>query len=294
MSAGSGWLAAPEDAWLYERYEVHVVGLPQDAANVTVRVEGGSGLVEYRVFGQNRWANATFEVTEAWGSGGTVFLAWDNATGAFEEQVAFRVACSSVCISSLITRAVGKAAGNYIALTAALVFLALFAIGHGAAVYAKRNGQAPWTESLALAARSKVSRDPMYRTKADPLGILPAAMRAEWADFAAATRELANVQVAAKRFLSKNWRLARKISGVRKAAEKGGLLKETPPAMPVSSMKPPEETVKQAIPETPAPAAPATKPKRAPKVGRTAAEVVKDFEGDHPIKIVRSAPKRRR
>ncbi|MEK7765507.1 MAG: hypothetical protein AAB368_04645, partial [bacterium] len=219
MRAG-GWLAAPDVAWLDERYDVAVAGLPEDAANVTIRVEGGSGLLEYRAFGSDRWPNATFDVTDKWGASGTVILTWDNGTEAFQEQVAFRVACSIACLARFLNGAVASAAGNYIAIAAASVVLAFFAVGHGAAVYAKRNNQAPWNESLSFLLRSRITRDPLYKSKADPLSRNPMWLREQQGELAAAARELVSIQVAAKRFYARNWRLARRISGVRKAAEK--------------------------------------------------------------------------
>lgn len=281
MSAEGGWLAASDEAWLYERYEVRVVGLPQNVTNVSIRVEGGMGLVEYRSFGSDRWANATFEVTEAWGSAGTVVLSWTNGTGndteAWEEQQSFRVACSSSCIVALVGRAIDKSVQGYVALAAGVVFLALFAIGHGAAVYARRNGQPPWTETVALAVRSKVSRDPLYRSKTDPLGILPAGMRAEWADMAAAVRAMSDIQIGAKRVWSRTRGFARRVHRLEKRAKKLGLLKQTPPANPVSSMKPPEERVRLEVPEQ---AKRAAKPHPPPKSkpAPTAASVMEAAE----------------
>jgi len=284
---GGSYLSASDEAWIGERYEVHVVGLPQDVANVTIIVEGGMGLLEYRTFGMERFANTSFLVTESWGSFGTVYLRWNNATDANEEQQGFRVACSPVCVSNLITRAVGPAANNYMALAGGMAFVSIVLLAHGSAVYAKRNNQAPWTETLALAFRSKMSRDPLYRTKTDPLGILPMGMRSDWKDLEDSVAELTKIRVASSRVWSRSRRFVARVQRLEKRAGKLGLLKQTPPGNPISSMKTPEVTVKVG---NPAPAIgdgiAKRKPGRPPKSKpQTASEVVKKWEAAGGTKV---------
>ena len=281
-------LSADSQAWIGEEYRVSWT-LPQNVTNVTVRIEGGTGTILYRFFAEQRFGSTSEVVTGEWGSSGNVILRWDNRTGNQttnnEEQRSFRVLCSAICQQAILS----EMAGTYVAITAASIFVAVLLVAHGQVVYARRGGQSPWTETLALAFKSKIARDPLYRTKTDPLGILPPAMRQDWTEMREAVEEIVKIKVASAKVWSRMRWFVGRVHRLEEDAKKMGLLKQPTPANPDSSMKTPEVAAISEVPENPGP--PKRKPGRPAKPKPvTAAAAMKKWEEQGGIRVVKANP----
>ena len=175
MTAGT-YLAASGEAWIGETYHVGW-NMPEDAANVTVAIEGGtSSIASFPV--TERFGGLDLTVTSAWGSYGYVALSWTNGTGnatsPHEEQVSFRVMCGLTCQRQLAEENAAKAGQTAFAVAVVALLGSILFVAVITKVAAERSGRTPWTTSASVAVRSRFTRDPLYRSKRDSLGVLRA------------------------------------------------------------------------------------------------------------------------
>jgi hypothetical protein len=227
VSALQASLVVDEDAPMGESWTVAGTLPNTTAANLEVRAP--NGIVWWSPLEPG---DATFyfqlRVAQEWGFGrGVATLSWvDNATGNWTSTTAgFTVSCPLACELGFFHAELERIAVLLYALTASAMIVAFVFAGHAAHVYAVRSGEPPWNERVSYAFRSRVSRDPMTRSKKDPLNLLPEYLREE---FTATSRALETFDAS----LLVQKRVQRRVTRARLELARAGILGDEVPEGP--------------------------------------------------------------